>query len=260
MLGWVVLRCVTRRCVVSCCVVLCRVGLCRLAARVGVLCHVMWRCVVLCCVVLCCVVLCCVVLCCVVLCCIGWCCVALRCVVLCCVVLCCVVLCCVVSCRVVSCWVVSLCGMLRIWDVVAVPQWSPVRLSTCCPRFLLCLFPSRTCMDTSPKAGLAGYAQREEITHGVHGPRGLYHMEVKLIEQLIPTRLAWRGTPHGFKVLRGPIFKATVVCTDLHSFVPHRDEAKEKASMTGVNRQDKKVLEIPQERNTYTWGGCSQRF
>ena len=36
----------------------------------------------------------------------------------------------------------------------------------------------------------------------------------------MPTCLAWRGTPHVFKVLRSPVFKATVVRTDLHSLVP----------------------------------------
>ena len=38
------------------------------------------------------------------------------------------------------------------------------------------------------------------------------------------------------------------------------DEAKEKASDTGANRQDKKILEVPQESNSYTWAGCSQCF
>ena len=38
------------------------------------------------------------------------------------------------------------------------------------------------------------------------------------------------------------------------------DEAKEKASETGANCQDKKILEVPQESNSYTWGGCSQCF
>ena len=61
----------------------------------------------------------------------------------------------------------------------------------------------------------------QEITHSVHGPRGVNHMEVEFREELMPTCLAWRGTPHGFKVPRSPIFKATVVRTDLHSLVPH---------------------------------------
>ena len=38
------------------------------------------------------------------------------------------------------------------------------------------------------------------------------------------------------------------------------DESKEKASETGANCQDKKILEVPQEGNSYTWGGCSQCF
>ena len=38
------------------------------------------------------------------------------------------------------------------------------------------------------------------------------------------------------------------------------DKANEKASKTGANCQDEKVLEVRQERNTYTWGGCSQCF
>ena len=38
------------------------------------------------------------------------------------------------------------------------------------------------------------------------------------------------------------------------------DEAKEKASETGANCQDKKIFEVPQESNSYTWGGCSQCF
>ena len=37
------------------------------------------------------------------------------------------------------------------------------------------------------------------------------------------------------------------------------DEAREKPSKTGANCQDKKVSEVPQESNTYTWGECSQR-
>ena len=60
-----------------------------------------------------------------------------------------------------------------------------------------------------------------EITHGVHWPRSVNHMEVEFREQLMPTCFAWRGTPHGFEVLRSPIFKATVVRTDLHALVPH---------------------------------------
>ena len=46
-------------------------------------------------------------------------------------------------------------------------------------------------------------------------------MEVEFREQFMPTCLAWRRTPHGFEVLRSPIFKATVVRTDLHALVPH---------------------------------------
>ena len=46
-------------------------------------------------------------------------------------------------------------------------------------------------------------------------------MEVEFSEQLMPTRLAWRGTPNGFEVVCSPIFKATVVRTDLHPLVPH---------------------------------------
>ena len=38
------------------------------------------------------------------------------------------------------------------------------------------------------------------------------------------------------------------------------DEAKGKTSTTEANCQDKKILEVPQEGNTYTWGGCSQCF
>ena len=38
------------------------------------------------------------------------------------------------------------------------------------------------------------------------------------------------------------------------------DEAKEKTSETGANCQDKKILEVPQEGNTYIWGGGSQCF
>ena len=38
----------------------------------------------------------------------------------------------------------------------------------------------------------------------------------------MPTRLARRGTPHDFKFLCSPIFKATVICTDLHWLVPHQ--------------------------------------
>ena len=60
-----------------------------------------------------------------------------------------------------------------------------------------------------------------EITHGVHGRWGVYHMEVKFRKQFMPTCLASRRTPRIFKVLRSPIFKATVVSTDLHSLVLH---------------------------------------
>ena len=38
------------------------------------------------------------------------------------------------------------------------------------------------------------------------------------------------------------------------------DEANEKASKTGANCQDHKILQVPQEGNTYTWGGSSQCF
>ena len=38
------------------------------------------------------------------------------------------------------------------------------------------------------------------------------------------------------------------------------DEAKEETSPTGANCQDTKILEVPPEGNTYTWGGCSQCF
>ena len=38
------------------------------------------------------------------------------------------------------------------------------------------------------------------------------------------------------------------------------DEAKEKTLETEANCQDKKILEVPQEGNTYTWRGCSQCF
>ena len=62
---------------------------------------------------------------------------------------------------------------------------------------------------------------RQGITHRGSGPRGVNHMEVKFRERLMPTRLALRGPPHSFKVLRSPIFKATVVRTDLHSLVHH---------------------------------------
>ena len=37
-------------------------------------------------------------------------------------------------------------------------------------------------------------------------------------------------------------------------------EAKEKALETGLNRQDKKILEVPQEGNSYTWRGMFQWF
>ena len=45
-------------------------------------------------------------------------------------------------------------------------------------------------------------------------------MEVEFREQLMLTCLIWRGSPHGFEVFRGPVFKATVVPTDLHALVP----------------------------------------
>ena len=38
------------------------------------------------------------------------------------------------------------------------------------------------------------------------------------------------------------------------------DKAKEKPSETGANCQDKKMLKVPQEGNSYTWGGCSPCF
>ena len=46
----------------------------------------------------------------------------------------------------------------------------------------------------------------QEITHGVHGPRSVNHMGVKFREQLMPTCLARRGTPHCYEVLRSPSF------------------------------------------------------
>ena len=60
----------------------------------------------------------------------------------------------------------------------------------------------------------------QEITHGVHGPQSVNHIEVEFTEQLIPTCFARRETPHGLEVLRSPISKATVVRTDLHALVP----------------------------------------
>ena len=51
----------------------------------------------------------------------------------------------------------------------------------------------------------------QEVTHGVHRPRSVNHMEVEFREQLMPTCLASRGTPHGFLDLCSPVFKATVV-------------------------------------------------
>ena len=80
----------------------------------------------------------------------------------------------------------------------------------------------------------------QEITHGLNGPRGVNHMEVKFQEKLMPTRLAWRGTPHGFEVLRSPIFKATVVRTDLHSLALNPTMPLEKCRHYGV------VLLFPQ--------------
>ena len=37
-------------------------------------------------------------------------------------------------------------------------------------------------------------------------------------------------------------------------------EQKKKLPKAGASCQETKVLEVPQEGNTYTWGGCSQRF
>ena len=67
-----------------------------------------------------------------------------------------------------------------------------------------------------------------EFTHEVHGPRGLNHMEVTCREQLMPTRFAWSGTPHGSKVVRSPTFKAMVVRMDLYPFAPHQTMPFEK--------------------------------
>ena len=50
----------------------------------------------------------------------------------------------------------------------------------------------------------------------------------------MPTRLAWGGTPRGFKVLRSPFFKATVVRTDLQSLYPHSTMSFEKCRHYGV--------------------------
>ena len=61
----------------------------------------------------------------------------------------------------------------------------------------------------------------QEITHGVHRPQSVNHMEVELREQLMPMFVARRRTPHGFEVLCSPIFKATVVRTDLQALVPN---------------------------------------
>ena len=38
------------------------------------------------------------------------------------------------------------------------------------------------------------------------------------------------------------------------------DKENEKALKTGAHCREKKILEVPQESNTYTWGGCSQCF
>ena len=74
----------------------------------------------------------------------------------------------------------------------------------------------------------------QEITHGVNRPGGVNHMEVNFREQLMPTCLAWTGTSHHFKVFRSPIFKQTVVRTDIHSLVPHPTMPFEKCRHYGV--------------------------
>ena len=74
----------------------------------------------------------------------------------------------------------------------------------------------------------------QEITQAVHGPRGVDYMEIKLREQLMPARLTWRGTPRGFQVLNIPIFKATVVCTDVQLLVPHPTMPLEKCRHYGA--------------------------
>ena len=74
----------------------------------------------------------------------------------------------------------------------------------------------------------------QEIIHGVRGPRGVNHMGVQFREQIMPTHAAWGGTPHGFEVLWSPISKATVVCMDLHSLVPHPTMPLEKCRDYGV--------------------------
>ena len=74
----------------------------------------------------------------------------------------------------------------------------------------------------------------QKITHGIHKPWGVNDMEVKFPEQFMPRRLRWRGTPHGFTVLRSPIFKATVLRTDLHSLVRHPTMPLEKRRHCGV--------------------------
>ena len=74
----------------------------------------------------------------------------------------------------------------------------------------------------------------QEITDRVYGGRGVNHMEVKLRESLMPTRLTRRGTAHGFKVLCSPNFKARVIRTDLHSLVPHPTMLLEKFGHYGV--------------------------
>ena len=77
-------------------------------------------------------------------------------------------------------------------------------------------------MDTSPNVGLSRVRPTgQEITNRLHGCRGVNHMEVKFRVQSMATCLAWGRTAHGFQVLCTPIFKATLVHTDLHSLVTH---------------------------------------
>ena len=59
-------------------------------------------------------------------------------------------------------------------------------------------------------------------------------MEVNFREEFMPACLAWRGTPYGFKVLRSPVFRATMVRADLHSLVPHPTMPLEECCHYGV--------------------------
>ena len=112
----------------------------------------------------------------------------------------------------------------------------------------------------------ASQALGDVSIHGTaQGAADVRHMMAAEKEELLPRPLVFRAVvvPVVTRSKASPRAQGAPACDPGPSGFGSSgggNEAKEKASETGANCQDKKVLEVPQERNSYTWGGCSQCF